>query len=436
MRLKILAVIAFFCFLNSAAMCSQAIEQPVNSSIFVTIDDNNKIGEFDSNKLVFRDGSAASSCSVLKMSVNSFPAEALASLSGRPVFIHFEIPEKPADFDSFSKEALQNIKKAVFSLKAAQLKGILFDMSPDTAGSQWEEDINECTKLYCMLAREIKNYDSKILVGGMGFNYVFDGESEGNFKEVAPYITYFLDFTSRVGVPCNFLYIKSPALVPYGYFSRISFLKKNVVSAYDPQPLIYASIAVEAQDCSSEFLNVSALQAFICAVKARADFIELKSGERLPQFFSQLDDTPVQLDTEGLDRLAFIAMAAKSKDNSKYYIAVASANPSSWLLSDEANVCKQMFETEYRSYVHRFTDGLFPPAYNRFRISFSNMPWAGKTVRMKRFSVAKDNKMELIEERDFDGMKDFFINKEIACPQIMIITFENIVPESNEEKSE
>ena len=403
----------------SGAVCSaqnaktkKASEEPITASIFLSIDAKNTMGAFSRNKIVFPQDQPLAENDVCAYHIG----ENLPDIK-HPGFLIFKIDKRPADFDGFISKTMETVSH-ILSGKQENIKGIIFDMSPDNSEFGWKE--NDFVKLYCMLARDLKKKYPNIPVGGAGFSYVFESEADGNFKEVSKQLAYFLEFAERTGVPCELLYIKSPSLIPYGYFNRNSFLKTNVFSSLKKKPLIYDSVAFGHR--GGDYLrNAILIQCFMCSFRGEADFMEIPFVGGISSILDELEKNEVEIHIEGLDRMAFIGVAGGAKDGSSVvFIFSVTSPPTSFLssLSDD-------YENDFKNYIHGFSDGLPPPIYNRIRANFANMPWEGKKMKMQSYLLGKEG-FGNNGEQAFDGIKDFYINRAFLPPAVIMIKFEEV----------
>lgn len=413
---KILYLIILFSVISASAVFAEknieTDKKPTRtSSIAISVEGNIDVGLFSKSKLVFPSGNQNIENGMSSYRIN----ESIPNMD-QPGFLIFEINVRPDDFAEFVLKKMDMISEAI-STNRGKIKGIIFDMSPDNIDLGWRE--NDFVKLYCMFARDLKNKYPEIPVGGAGFSYVFENEADGNFKEVSKQLDYFLEFSQRTGVPCEILYIKSSSLVAYGYYARNSFLTTKVFPKLNKKPMLYDSVAF-GRTSGEQFFDALFTQCFICSFKGEADLIEMPHINGIPFLLEELSKTEQEIHINGLDRMAFLGLACKSKNGN---VVVVLATPSSpdYLFSSLG----EAYKVEFNNYVHAFSDGFMPPTYNRVRANFSNMPWIDKKMKLEDY-VLTEHGFERKEERFFDGRKDFYINRAFLPPTVIIMKFEEV----------
>lgn len=441
------ALLALLVF--AAPCCAQEggeIPSPQKTSIFMTIDYEKNIGTFTGEQAVFPLSSDApeEAAVIVDISDGKIPGEALgAQLTGRPLYLRYRIHDFVSDPVGFSFNMETSMRSHLSELAMARIRGILFDFSSDRPGSSWLGHEEECTRLYGMLARSVKKIDGRIAVGGPGF--IIPISDEQTLSEVPSYVREFAEFCSRTGVPCDFLYLNHYGALPYGYYKKPAVLKEKLLPEFGTLSPLYgkARVYIASRTASSDvplLSFASSAGAMICAVKGGADVFEtspfLNSGDRqvFGEVLTAIENAPVQLETNGLDGQSLVCMAAKSETPEKLTLIVAGFSPSLLLLDGETDRFREALEQEYRTYVHLFSDGMFSPLYERYRISLEHLPWAENHIRMQRLTL-EENGFQVAETRELVNIRDFYVNKTISLPAVSVITFESFVPEPKEETS-
>ena len=422
------------------------IPNPQKSSILVEASPSLKFRKIYPDSFVFKSPDISlenSNCVVtLKDGIISESSKAVLA-SSKTFFVKIDISKRPEVISDSIDSVLNSFNKFVISDTGIRhrIKGVIFDAFSDFENSQWKGHEEELNTYFSMLSKGIKKYDNDFLVGGVGFNSVFDGV--GEYKDPSAHIKSFLDFISRLKIPCDFIYLNTGNLMPYNYFLEPAFLKSKILPEYSDLKLkIYVSISDFISESSDKDMGmVLSIQNAICALKSSADFVELPdsiNNEIAKNTFGRFFENEVKYselnDTKGLDRLSFVAESAVNDSN--FVIIFAVSNPSKWINdnsdSDEAFVKK--FEEEYRILVHKFTDGFFSPEYTRFRMSLTDCNWSNKEVKMERFLVNADGSCNLVEEENMEGRSEYFFNKSVSAPSVMVIKFSVSEPAVKEEK--
>lgn len=410
------------------------IPTPKKSSIMSEINIGKQIGELRSSQIVFKNSSDCfmNSSFVFDIPEDGTPASQtpLASDSSA-CFLRIDISKKPASAMGSADEKVSNAEKFISSLPglSKRVKGILLMSRADSEASPWNGSEEELYAYSTMIARGLKKYDSRILIGGPGFERTFEGS--GKYEAVSQKLKDFMDYAERVSAPFDIIYITSPNLMPYSYFLEPAFLKSKILPEYKKtwRKGVYFAIGEGIPDERDALeARTYAVQNMICAAKAEADFIELPSCiEGLCAEYavkSLFKDESISLfDTQGLDRLSFLIQAC-SPDKDSIYMLIGASNPSKTISEMEACPLKSKMEEEYRNIVHKFTYGIYSPEYSRFRISLTGCKWQGKTVSLKRYTMKRGGFIELEEESSFNGRSEFYFNKSISTPSAVLIKLE------------
>ena len=423
------------------------IAAPQKSSIMIEVSPALKLRKVYPSSFIFKSPNTCfenSNCVVTLKdgAVSDSSKEVLASSNS--FFLKIDISKRPSDISSSVNEILSSFDKLLISESPStryRVKGVIFDAFSDFEKSQWKDHEDELNIYFSMLAKGVKKYDKDFLIGGVGFNSVFEGI--GEYKDPSKHVKNFLDSISRLKIPCDFIYLNTGNLMPYNYFLEPAFLKSKIFPEYPDLKLkIYVSISDFISKSSDKDMGiVLAFQNAMCALKSNADFIELPdsvNGEIAKNTFGKFFENEAKYselnDTKGLDRLSFVAQSAITE--SGLVILFAVSNPSQWLYdsSDSSEDFVKKFEEEYRILVHKFTDGFFSPKYTRFRMSLTDCNWSNKSVKMERFLVKSDGSYSLIEEENMEGRSEYFFNKSISSPSIMVIKFTLSEPKPVEEK--
>ena len=425
------------------------IPNPQKSSILVEVTPSLKLRKLYPSSFIFKSPDACfgnSNCIVtLKDGVISESSKSVLE-SSNMFFVKIDISQKPLDISSSADSILSSFDKFVISEGPSirhRIKGVIFDAFSDFEQSQWKGHEEELNIYFSTLAKDIKKKNKDLLVGGIGFNSVFEGL--GEYKNSSAEIKSFLDYISRLKIPCDFIYINTGNLMPYNYFLEPAFLKSKILPEYSDLKLkIYVSVSDFISKSSDKDMGITlAFQNAICALKSEADFVELPdsvNGEIAKSTFGRFFANEVNYcelnDTKGLDRLSFVAQSAKT--DSEFVIIFAVSNPSKWINenSDSDEIFVKKFEEEYRVLVHKFTDGFFSPEYTRFRMSLTDCDWSGKSVKMERFLIKADGSCSIVEEENMEGRSEYFFNKSISSPSVMVIRFSLSEKKLEENKSE
>lgn len=423
------------------------IPLPQKSSIMIEVSPALKLRKVYPSSFIFKSPNTCfenSNCIVILKDgvVSDSSKEVLASSNS--FFLKIDISKRPSDISSSVNEILSSFDKLLISESPStryRVKGVIFDAFSDFEKSQWKDHEEELNIYFSMLAKGVKKYDKDFLIGGVGFNSVFEGI--GEYKEPSKQVKNFLDSISRLKIPCDFIYLNTGNLMPYNYFLEPAFLKSKIYPEYPDLKLkIYVSISDFISKSSDKDMGiVLAFQNAMCALKSNADFIELPdsvNGEIAKNTFGKFFENEAKYselnDTKGLDRLSFVAQSAITE--SGIVILFAVSNPSQWLYdnSDSSEDFVKKFEEEYRILVHKFTDGFFSPKYTRFRMSLTDCDWSNKSVKMERFLLNSDGSYSLIEEENMEGRSEYFFNKSVSSPSVMVIKFTLSEPKPVEEK--
>lgn len=423
------------------------IPLPQKSSIMIEVSPALKLRKVYPSSFIFKSPNTCfenSNCVVTLKDgvVSDSNKEVLASSNS--FFLKIDISKRPSDISSSVNEILSSFDKLLISESPStryRVKGVIFDAFSDFEKSQWKDHEEELNIYFSMLAKGVKKYDKDFLIGGVGFNSVFEGI--GEYKEPSKQVKNFLDSISRLKIPCDFIYLNTGNLMPYNYFLEPAFLKSKIYPEYPDLKLkIYVSISDFISKSSDKDMGiVLAFQNAMCALKSNADFIELPdsvNGEIAKNTFGKFFENEAKYselnDTKGLDRLSFVAQSAITE--SGIVILFAVSNPSQWLYdnSDSSEDFVKKFEEEYRILVHKFTDGFFSPKYTRFRMSLTDCDWSNKSVKMERFLLNSDGSYSLIEEENMEGRSEYFFNKSVSSPSVMVIKFTLSEPKPVEEK--
>lgn len=423
------------------------IPLPQKSSIMIEVSPALKLRKVYPSSFIFKSPNTCfenSNCVVtLKDGVVSDSSKEVLA-SSNSFFLKIDISKRPSDISSSVNEILSSFDKLLISESPStryRVKGVIFDSFSDFEKSQWKDHEEELNIYFSMLAKGVKKYDKDFLIGGVGFNSVFEGI--GEYKEPSKQVKNFLDSISRLKIPCDFIYLNTGNLMPYNYFLEPAFLKSKIYPEYPDLKLkIYVSISDFISKSSDKDMGiVLAFQNAMCALKSNADFIELPdsvNGEIAKNTFGKFFENEAKYselnDTKGLDRLSFVAQSAITE--SGIVILFAVSNPSQWLYdnSDSSEDFVKKFEEEYRILVHKFTDGFFSPKYTRFRMSLTDCDWSNKSVKMERFLLNSDGSYSLIEEENMEGRSEYFFNKSVSSPSVMVIKFTLSEPKPVEEK--
>lgn len=423
------------------------IPLPQKSSIMIEVSPALKLRKVYPSSFIFKSPNTCfenSNCVVtLKDGVVSDSSKEVLA-SSNSFFLKIDISKRPSDISSSVNEILSSFDKLLISESPStryRVKGVIFDAFSDFEKSQWKDHEEELNIYFSMLAKGVKKYDKDFLIGGVGFNSVFEGI--GEYKEPSKQVKNFLDSISRLKIPCDFIYLNTGNLMPYNYFLEPAFLKSKIYPEYPDLKLkIYVSISDFISKSSDKDMGiVLAFQNAMCALKSNADFIELPdsvNGEIAKNTFGKFFENEAKYselnDTKGLDRLSFVAQSAITE--SGIVILFAVSNPSQWLYdnSDSSEDFVKKFEEEYRILVHKFTDGFFSPKYTRFRMSLTDCDWSNKSVKMERFLLNSDGSYSLIEEENMEGRSEYFFNKSVSSPSVMVIKFTLSEPKPVDEK--
>lgn len=424
------------------------IPNPQKSSILVEVSPSLKLRKIYPSSFVFKSPDAcfgnSNSVVTLKDGVISESSKSILE-SSNMFFVKIDISQKPSDISSSVDLILSSFDKFVISEGPSirhRIKGVIFDAFSDFENSQWKGHEDELNTYFSTLAKGIKKNNKDFLIGGIGFNSVFNGV--GEYKESSLSIKSFLDYISRLKIPCDFIYINTGNLMPYNYFLEPAFLKSKILPEYSDLKLkIYVAVSDFISKSSDKDMGITlAFQNSMCALKSDADFIELPdsvNGEIVKNTFERFFENDAKYselnDTKGLDRLSFVAQSAKTE--SGLVIIFAVSNPSKWINdnSDLDEKFVEKFEEEYRILVHKFTDGFFSPEYTRFRMSLTECDWSDKSVKMERFLIKSDGSCSLIEEENMEGRSEYFFNKSISSPTVMVIKFSVSEPSVKEEEN-
>lgn len=371
-----------------------------------------------------------------------------ASESVRLLFT-IEIAEPPSDINSFSKETDALLKHILqgwaggFNFTDRDCAGIIFDFRPDLKGSAWIGRESEYSHIYSLCAKSSKKLCAKVPVGGPGFYAPFTDET---CKTVSPHVTAWLDDCGRGKVPVDFLFCRQRGMIPYGYFLKPRSIEQNVLNSYETLSPLHGRprmfwIADTIPLDPPLLHGTAAANALMCLIKGGADMavlpvpsVEKDSYAAALQTFNVFREMPVQLETVGLDRMCFILMACKSRDDSKACFVFSVNNPSSYLLEAKDSPEKTEVENQYRSYVSLFTDETYPPVYDRYRLNMENLPWKGDQLRYRRFSVDRSGSVKCIEDKMLPGAKELYFNERIKSPALQLMLIEVQPREGNEEK--
>lgn len=422
------------------------IPKPHQSGILIEIDAKDTDGKIYSSSFISHDpnGYIENSACVIETDDNLTTAFSNPILkSNASFFIKADITSKPENSVSSADKFLNDLDKLINSTPGLKyrIKGIILNATPDIDGSPWKGYEEELFVYYSMIARGIKEkYNDTFQIGGLGFTAAFEGD--GEYKDTSPVLKNFLDFLSRRNVPCDIMYLNSGSLTPYNYFLETAYLKSKVFPEYESKInrlKIYVSINNDLSLIDDwNMKQTTAIQNLICAIKAKADFLELPTfisegnlNEALESSFS--DDYAFLINAKGMDRLSFLIHSAKP-DDSSIFLILAASNPSDWILNSNQSEIKDRIEKEYRNIAHKFTDGIYSPEYSRFRLSLTNCPWSGKDVKMERFELTSEGTLNKIEEQNLDGRNEYFFNKAIKTPVVMLIKITALEPPKQEEE--
>ncbi len=362
----------------------------------------------------------------------------------------FEIAEPPSDFNIFAKEIDALLKHILdgrdngFRLTEKECAAFVFDFKPDMKQSLWNGKESECSHLFAVCARNVKKLCAKVPVGGPGFSAPFTDET---CKSASPYVISWLDDCSKGKVPLDLLYCRQGGMIPYGYFLKSRSIEQTVLMNYTTlSPLygrphmLWSADTVPRNDTPLLQATVTA-NALMCLIKGGADLVilpvpsvEKDSYSSALQYLNIFKDSPVQLETVGLDRMCFILMACKSRDDKKACFVFSANNPSSYLLSAKDSDEKAEIERQYRSYVELFTEEIYPPVYDRYRLNIENLPWKGEKLRYRRFVLDNNGAVKCIEENMLPGAKELYFNERIESPALQFILIDVQPGESKEEK--
>ncbi|MHC9544984.1 MAG: hypothetical protein AB9903_36175 [Vulcanimicrobiota bacterium] len=361
-----------------------------------------------------------------------------------------EIAEPPSDINIFTKEIDALLKHILqgwangFCLTEKECAAVVFDFRPDTKQSAWNGKESEYSHIFALCSRNVKKFCKKIPVGGPGFYAPFTDEV---CKKVSPHITAWLDDCSRGKVPLDLLYCRQGGMIPYGYFLKPRSIEQTVLTSYTAlSPLfgrphmMWSAETAPGSDTPLLHATVS-VSALMCLIKGGADMIilpvpsvEKDSYTSALQYFNVFREMPVQLETVGLDRLCFILMACKSRDDKKACFIFSANNPSSYLLTAKDSAEKEEIERQYRSYVEIFTEMVYPPVYDRYRLNIENLPWKGEQLRYRRFVLESGGVVNCIEDKIIPGAKELYFNETIKSPSLQFIQLDVQPREDKEEK--
>ena len=423
------------------------IPNPQKSSILVEASPSLKSRKIYPDSFVFKYPNTcfgnSNSVVILKDGIVSDTSKSVLASSDL-FFVKIDISKRPEDISASIDSVLNSFDKFVISEPTIRhrIKGVIFDAFSDFENSQWKGHEDELNTYFSMLAKGIKKYDNDFLIGGIGFNSVFDGV--GEYKESSKSIKSFLDFISRLKIPCDFIYLNTGNVMPYNYFLEAAFLKNKILPEYPDLKLkTYVAVSDFISKSDKDMGMVLSIQNVLCVLKSNADFVEFPesiNGEIVKNTFGRFFENEAKYselnDTKGLDRLSFIAESVVTDSN--FVMIFAVSNPSKWINdnSDSNDPFIKKFEEEYRILVHKFTDGFFSPSYTRFRMSLTDCNWSNKNIKMERFLINPDGSFSLIEEENMEGRSEYFFNKSISSPSVMVIKFSVSEPTVTEEKKE
>ena len=257
------------------------IPNPQKSSILVEVSPSLKLRKIYPSSFVFKSPDACfgnSNCIVtLKDGAISESNKSILE-SSNMFFVKIDISQKPLDISSSVDSILASFDKFVISEGPSirqRIKGVIFDAFSDFEKSQWKGHDEELNIYFSTLAKGIKKNNKDFLIGGIGFNSVFNGV--GEYIEPSSSIKSFLDYISRLKIPCDFIYINTGNLMPYNYFLEPAFLKSKILPEYSDLKLkIYVAVSDFISKSSDKDMGITlAFQNSICALKSEADFVEL-----------------------------------------------------------------------------------------------------------------------------------------------------------------
>lgn len=419
------------------------IPAPKKGGILAEVSLKKELGKKDSSMLVFRDprecfGNAAFAMDLPK---DGTPASRTVLAETQcPFFLKIDMSERPANAMLSADEKINAAVGFISSLPGLRhrIKGVLLKSSADSKDSQWKGHEEELYAYMAMISRGIKKYDKTIMVGGPGLSSAFEGE--GRYKSPAPLLKGYLDYAERLKVPLDIVYLDNGGLMPYTHFLEPAFVKSRILPEYKElsKAKVYSSVrdGIPGDESPADAKSF-ALQNVMCAVKSNADFIELPlciSGEAADYAIRKPlgDGNAMTYDAQGLDRLSFIVQASMEGDDTLWIVAAAT-NPSKTVTSMADGDLKKAMEEEYRTIVHKFTDGIFSPDYSRFRLSITGCKWRGKEILMERFVMDDDGSIVKAEEQKIPGRSEFFFNKSVKTPSIVVIKLTAREPEPEAE---